>query len=419
MPLWNARIRILHFVTIAYAALILLITLKSMSGTQLGARNAWHWCMRCGDLATVDVLLNMALFVPLGLGLALLRLRAWWSLAILSLGPMMIEIAQIWIPGRDPSARDVLSNALGGLIGLWVARNLRRWEHISPAGARRLMWTTAASVTLVWAIAGWLLHPVSPPTPFWWSLWAHHLPYTAPFEGKLLASSFQGRPIPDGPILPASGIPDSYESGPIELRAVIVAGPRSSGPAPIIIVTDGIGHPVAQLDRDGEDLLFRTWLRASAAGLQSPGIRLDGAFSAARAEDTVVVRGLLHDGRLETIFKARGGSKVAYQDVSPTSAWSLLVPIEHAFGPEGRIFDALWIMIVFFPIALLAGTLFGVDRTLALATAVTTGITCLSVIPALSHLHQAAPREWVSWLFSTTAGMICGWRWMGFRPERN
>lgn len=77
---------------------------------------------------------NVLMFVPVGVFLVLLfGRRLWWFAVIMgTLLSAMIEFAQLYIPGRVTDVRDLMSNALGALIGVLIALILT-W----PAAARR------------------------------------------------------------------------------------------------------------------------------------------------------------------------------------------------------------------------------------------------------------------------------------------
>lgn len=85
----------------------------------------------------LDVAVNIALFVPLGLlGALLLPRRRWWVAAlaclVLSAG---IELAQhAFLPGRSASVRDVACNTAGALLGCAVAAAFRRFRPARPRG---------------------------------------------------------------------------------------------------------------------------------------------------------------------------------------------------------------------------------------------------------------------------------------------
>ena len=82
-----------------------------------------------GATDVVEVGLNVVLFVPLSL-LGAFLLDRWrlssWLLVGLGL-TLVIEGAQrAFLAGRTPSLRDVLANTTGALLGLLLARLLRR-----------------------------------------------------------------------------------------------------------------------------------------------------------------------------------------------------------------------------------------------------------------------------------------------------
>src|SRR5213594_957719 len=106
---------------------ILGATLFPIAGEEAGG---WVVCLVCGDRSTAGVLLNVMLFVPLGAALAL---RPWptdrcvLAAALLSAS---IEVAQLYIPGRDSSLGDVLSNTSGAIIGILLVRAAPTWIRV-------------------------------------------------------------------------------------------------------------------------------------------------------------------------------------------------------------------------------------------------------------------------------------------------
>ena len=117
-----------------------------------------------------DIIANVAVYLPLGLFLALglssLPGRVTGAiLATLLAGAVSfgLETAQTWLPARVPSNLDLASNALGGLIGaiiaLWIGPRffavLSRWQHrlVAPLPHAEL------GLTL---LGLWLLIPLSP-----------------------------------------------------------------------------------------------------------------------------------------------------------------------------------------------------------------------------------------------------------------
>ena len=111
--------------TVAYSALIGWITLSSAdSGSAVRETSTWvirmlsslplgiraqHW----------EFLLNLAMFVPLGVLLVLtFGARFFWVALVLVIAlTFSIEALQQVIPYRVPDVRDLFANGLGGVVG--------------------------------------------------------------------------------------------------------------------------------------------------------------------------------------------------------------------------------------------------------------------------------------------------------------
>lgn len=78
------------------------------------------------------VLLNVLLFVPVGVLLAAATGRAWWLVTLVCLvGSVVIEVSQARWLERDGDWTDVVANTLGGLVGA-AAVSLRRRVPRAP-----------------------------------------------------------------------------------------------------------------------------------------------------------------------------------------------------------------------------------------------------------------------------------------------
>lgn len=75
------------------------------------------------DWTRFEVLANVAMLVPLALLLTfVLGRRRWWAALVLCVGASVgVEIAQSFIPGRDPAASDIVANTVGAVIGTLAA----------------------------------------------------------------------------------------------------------------------------------------------------------------------------------------------------------------------------------------------------------------------------------------------------------
>ncbi|WP_461476544.1 VanZ family protein [Microbacterium sp. HJ5] len=79
---------------------------------------------------------NILMFVPLGLLLTLLLRNHWYGVVLALVLSAGVELAQIVIPSRQPSLRDIVANVLGAAVGAalaWIFVLRRRQAHRSDA----------------------------------------------------------------------------------------------------------------------------------------------------------------------------------------------------------------------------------------------------------------------------------------------
>lgn len=69
----------------------------------------------------IELCANVLLFVPLGFLLTLLLRRHWHGVVLALALSAAAELAQVIIPSRQPSLRDVAANLLGAAIGAALA----------------------------------------------------------------------------------------------------------------------------------------------------------------------------------------------------------------------------------------------------------------------------------------------------------
>jgi glycopeptide antibiotics resistance protein len=120
-----------------------------------------------------DLLVNLCLYLPLGLLLARAELAPFGIAMIALLCSGSIELLQAtMIPGRR-SAVDLAVNFLGAMAG--VACYLAALR-VQASRTREAFAMAAAALGLpmvIWAVSGLLLAPRPPDTLVWWGQWAH------------------------------------------------------------------------------------------------------------------------------------------------------------------------------------------------------------------------------------------------------
>jgi len=140
----NTRARVLTLALVAYTAFVLLVTLTPrMPGTGsvailvnsvLAYLHERGWFLGT-EYLDVEFLANIGMFVPLGvLAALLLRGRARWALLLIGTAfSAFIETYQaLFLPGRYPELRDIVSNSLGFLLGAGVVLLLRAHRSHRP-----------------------------------------------------------------------------------------------------------------------------------------------------------------------------------------------------------------------------------------------------------------------------------------------
>jgi VanZ family protein len=146
---------------------------------EIERRVEWQIPSRGGIRDTVG---NVLLFAPVGFGiagiLAARGMRPSRTVAAVSIAAVglstVIEVVQLLIPSRDPSAADVVANAVGGLLGaaafhmfggavLWVLARLTAERGSETLSARKLSVSQLllASLTCVGSISAACLAPLS------------------------------------------------------------------------------------------------------------------------------------------------------------------------------------------------------------------------------------------------------------------
>jgi len=83
----------------------------------------------------MSALWNIALFIPLGLGLSLLHPRWWWAVALMCASAVVEAVQLLLLEQRTPELLDILLNGTGGAIGtglgILVTRTFEKRASVS------------------------------------------------------------------------------------------------------------------------------------------------------------------------------------------------------------------------------------------------------------------------------------------------
>ncbi len=245
----------------------------------------WLSCWICGERGVADVILNVILFMPFGAGLALGGMhpgRIWLFGVLFSAG---IEYAQLYVPGRNSSVADVISNSSGALVGcalaLALGRLVRQGRRPSPLQA------AAASALAVGVVAGTglLLQPAFPTSPYFCQ-WTPDLGQFAWYRGHVLEASLDDAPLPSRRLTDSPRIRQLLSVG-ATLRVRALAGPPVTALAPLLSIFDDRQREILLLGPYRAKLVFRYRTRAAAWRLDRPDLRVDGALRGVSPGDTL------------------------------------------------------------------------------------------------------------------------------------
>ena len=373
------------------------------------------WCFKCGTRPGVDVLLNIFMFAPIGIGLGLLRLRARWVILAIVCATLAIELLQYAVvPGRFASARDIIANTLGG-IGAWrmalAARSL-----VAPPPTRAAMLSIAAASMWIMTqlFTAWALTIVVPPAPWWAQIRLRDLGFPAVFDGTVVRSSIGTIPIRYSDQLEETEPVRRQVIDGAPMTVLVTGAEPTTGAAPILLLAanDRLSEIVA-LGQMGNDAFFRVRTRAAVAGLRNPALRLDNAFPVGSSADTIAVTGQFTGGRYSITSEHAGQPRSRTLAASPGWTWALLVPIAHySFGAEVRLLTGAWLFMALALAGLWAGQgaarFIGRSRTAAYALTIAPVIVAigigLAVIPIAFDLPVSHWSEWIA----STAGLAAG-----------
>jgi hypothetical protein len=291
------------------------------------------------------------MFMPLGFALALALNRRWIPLAICVAATVAIESLQIAVVvGRDSSFGDILSNSLGGWIGIELA--LRRKPLISPEPA------TAARLALAWcavfaatcAATTWALGPAFVPR----SLWVQWLPPRSgyePFTGRLLAFNINGIDLPLGFPSTSLGLDRRLMSDAWRATATIDRDGLEPRRSVIVRISEEFTQPFA-LEQRGWDLTCLQKTRSAQLRFRSPRIVLRDALrvSSGAHPDLVRLTCEHRDRALVAGVQAGTESREEVVPLSPSLGWIVLSPFDIPLDGGTRWIAALWVMALMVPI---------------------------------------------------------------------
>ncbi len=324
-------------------------------------------CLACGMRGLADAVLNVALFAPLGLALAAGGLRLGQAVPLGALLSLCIEVAQLFIPGRDASVGDVLTNTLGTALGVLAWRAAPRLLSWARPRRRALALGVAPLVGLGLTAGALLLLPALPSSGYM-VLWRPTPERPRWFNGRVHAELAGVR-------LEWPGTPEAAPLSALwraggRLRVQVV--PRGESPelAPIMAVVAG-GREVLSVALRGPDIVLRYRTAGGALRLDEPEIRLSGASRRLRAVGGTIEAWRSGSGYCLAV-DGRGRCGLGY---GVARSWAnLLYPADLPEAAQDGI-DLLWVALLLVPCGL------ALSRRSAPVTLISLGVPLLALPP--------------------------------------
>ena len=389
------------------------LTLRSAPSQILDAQRTPLDCLVCGDVGGADVLLNLALFIPLGAGLAGLRRSLAFTIAAAFLVSLSVELLQYTVVvGRDATLSDLLTNTAGGAAGWALASSAGRLLAPARRAAVRLALAATAIWLAVYIISAWALHP-APTGGGYWGQWAHDFGGRGTFAGKVLSASLDGRPLRDGPLAATPAIRERIASAEFDLAVAATSGRTWEDNAQIFGLANDAGNIFLEWRQKGGDYEFTLRSRAALLRFHSPELLLPGA-APERPGLPVILRATWRAGVVTASAEAAGRTATRRLVMAPSGNWAFVWPWRRDRGPATEAIGAAWLGMTLIAIGFWAGR--ATDGSGWSGVVVVCGAAvalALGAVPPLFGLQATSAADWIA----AALGMALGYGLGRYMPR--
>jgi hypothetical protein len=344
-----SRVSLFRWLTaLAWLAVVLVVTIGSASDPLRAIPHSFSFCFSCADGWLADDIVNALLFLPLGL-LVTSRRPVLVSLAVGAALSSLIEVRQLWLPGRFAGLSDICFNTLGAGFGALLAGMPREWLRRETSSSLRVL---AALLPLLPVLgAAVLLRPAPSARPYF-GQWTPEIDGLERYRGRVAQAMFNELVIPEaGPFPKDRGPEAALRAGEWSLDVQLVKGATLPGWAPLVRLN--AGQEIVHLAADGEDLVIHEKTHAEMWRLRAPNMRFQGAMAPYAVGSTMALgarrsglRRCLHVGKEERCELG----------VAPARTWTLLLGSPDASSRYLPLLDAAWLAGLFLPLGLLGGS---------------------------------------------------------------
>lgn len=322
---------------------IAVIGIATLVPSQAESVLSWR-CIACGYFGVADAVANVILFAPLGATAALIGWNLRLALVAGASLSLIVELAQIFIPGREVTIGDVLFNTIGTAFGVALVRSARWW--LRPRAQLAASYSLAAAVFVV-GVLGLTAVLVQPdfPQAKYWGQWTAKLGGLEWYRGRVVGAKLGDLPIPSWELEDSDSARALLLAG-AQLNLRVIAGPQVPSLAPILGMADDRQRQIFLLGVDRNDLVFSYRTRASALRLNQPYFRVPGALEEVSTGDTLIISVARKSQRY--CLALNGKEKC---DLGPTlgSGWALLAHLDSTRSRVRALLSAAWVSVLLLP----------------------------------------------------------------------
>ena len=376
-------------------------------------------CRICDGTPGVDVIANVVLFIPLGVGLILAGMRPLRALLVMAGMTTAIELAQLrLVAGRDASVVDIATNLTGALLGVLAGRHWRTLVRPNVRAAAALAAGAAVAFLAVIAATSVALSPALTPPP-----WQSNRGPGSELRpsGRILDVRVAGEAVTvDDTVRNGAAVRAGLLAGqPVVVSAIVSRDPTQST------------HLVQVLDFDIDDIVVVSRVRDHAvfhirnagrdARLREVAVRLTGLFREP-GSDTVRVTGAWQHGSL--VIAGQRGSTVREYTLPLTASlgWALLLP-NGGVGPSYTPISAAWLAMLLLPFAYWS-TLAARASGASVRWRVVQAVVIATALLVPSRILPVASPRWWEWVVAVAAlgvtelAAVAIFRWTHIRQDR-
>ncbi|CAN5541849.1 hypothetical protein BH09GEM1_BH09GEM1_01840 [soil metagenome] len=349
-PAWSgaqSRALIGRALSILSAAVIAIATITPSGEMRIPG----SLCLICGEVGGTDAVLNLLLYLPLGLGLAMSGVRPRRAISGMIAMTATIELLQ-WavIPGRDGALGDVLTNSIGGGVGFLLGVHLQSILFPSVSTARRLAGTWLCLWVAIQTLASYAFHPSPTDAKYYGQLLRPLGDGELAYPGHVLRATLAGVLLPDWDLKDSHRAYLSLaapEGAAIDVH--LISDRPIAGRTPIARVLDERQQEEFMLMAEPGNLLFS--VRTGAADLRLRPLTFRMPTPAPALPDTQHVYGRYGPPYAMMGEQSRAGSAQRRFRITPASAWRLITPVyTYADGsPLANVADTAWLFLLLAP----------------------------------------------------------------------